>query len=138
MSRSHKALACLLVALFGVWGCTQGPPAATAPGKSKSEADYRSTLEAREQLRYKLIVAEEDAAQARKELEELRAASAAERESLKAEVKARTAERDALQGQYEAFRKSLREMIGSADAAAVKLGQPAPGQVSSTAAVAER
>ena len=49
-----------------------------------------------------------------------------ERDTLKNEVKARTAERDALQGQYEAFRKNLKELLGTADTAVGALNLPAP------------
>ena len=54
------------------------------------------------------------------------ATAATERDALKAEVKARTGERDTLQSQYDTFRKTLREMLGTADTAVGKLNLPAP------------
>jgi chromosome segregation ATPase len=88
----------------------------------KLEEDYRAAVAARDQFRQKLVYAEDQQAKTQKELERTRA----DRETLKSEVKTRTAERDALQGQYEGFRKSLKELIGNADAAVGALNLPAP------------
>ena len=63
MTRANKALAILMVAAFGLWGCAQGPahgPAAAEKIKalegkcSKLEDDYKSVAAARDQLRKKL------------------------------------------------------------------------------------
>ena len=133
MPRHYKVIGFLLVVLLGAYGCAKGPGGAASadggdgPAKVKKlEDDYRAAVAARDQFRQKLVYAETQQAQAQQELERTRAAAAAERESLKGEVKARTAERDALQVQYEAFRKNLRELIGSADTAVQSLNLPAP------------
>ena len=62
--------------------------------------------------------ASKDIGQAMKDKDSARA------DALKAEVKVRTGERDALQMQYEGFRKTLRDMLGSADTAVGKMNLP--------------
>lgn len=132
MPRHLKVIGFILVTLLGVYGCAKGPGAASAEAEGsgarvkKLEEDYRAAAAARDQFRQKLVYAEDQQAKAQKELERTRAAAAAERDALKGEVKARTAERDALQVQYETFRKNLKELLGSADAAAGALNLPAP------------
>ncbi|MBP3958966.1 hypothetical protein J8F10_27295 [Gemmata sp. G18] len=132
MARSHKVLGFLLVTILGVYGCAKGPGAtptengAAATAKvQKLEDDYRGAITARDQLRQKLAASEELAAKTKKELEQTQAAAATERDALKTEVKTRTGERDALQAQFESFRKTLRDMLGSADTAVSKLNLPA-------------
>ncbi|MDY3556718.1 hypothetical protein R5W24_005888 [Gemmata sp. JC717] len=130
MTRSVRILAFLLVTTFGAYGCMKAPstPSTAAIQNTKLEKleeEYRSAITTREQLRQKLLAAEQDAAAQKKALAEANSAAAAERDALKAEVKARTGERDALQGQYDTFRKTLRDMIGTADTAVIKLNLPA-------------
>src|SRR5262245_24247947 len=114
MPRHYKVVGFLLVLLLGIYGCTKAP--GTTGGSDSTEAvaklkkledEYRAATVARDQFRQKLTQAEDQQAKTQKELEQTRAAAAAERDALKSEVKARTAERDALQVQYEGFRKSL-------------------------------
>jgi len=137
MTRSYKVLGFMLVTLLGLYGCAKAPTevvevenSATIARVKKLEEDYRSALAAREQLRQKLTTAEVEHAavqgQLRKQLEETKATAAAEKEALKNEVKNRTGERDALNAQYETFRKSLKELLGSADGAVGALNLPAP------------
>ena len=80
MTRANKALAILMVAAFGLWGCAQGPahgPAAAEKIKalegkcSKLEDDYKSVAAARDQLRKKLADAEEQRAKLKQEVEKL-------------------------------------------------------------------
>jgi len=133
MPRSFKIIGFLLVTLLGVYGCAKGPANASASNSGttsakvqKLEDDYRSAVAARDQFRQKLIAAEEQQAKLQKELEQTRAKATAEREVLKGEVKARTTERDALQIQYEKFRTTLKELLGTADAEVGSLKLPAP------------
>ena len=134
MPRSIKILGFLLVTLVGAYGCAKGPGAsattennATATAKAqKLEDDYRTAIAARDQFRQKLVAAEEQHAKTQRELEQTRAAAAAEKEALKSEVKARTGERDALNVQFEGFRKNLKELLGTADTAVGALNLPAP------------
>ena len=132
MNRSYRVLAFLFVTVLGTYGCMKAPTSPTtengraAAKVQQLEDDYLSAITTREQFRQKLLAAEEQAAKHKKALEDAQAVAAAERDALKAEVKARTGERDALQGQYDGFRKTLREMIGSADTAVGKLNLPAP------------
>jgi septal ring factor EnvC (AmiA/AmiB activator) len=129
MPRQLKALGFILVLLLGVYGCAKGPGSASATEHEgsgakvkKLEDDYRAAAAARDQFRQKLAYAEEQQAKAQKELERTRAAA----DALKGEVKARTAERVALQVQYETFRKNLKDLLGTADAAVGSLNLPAP------------
>jgi len=129
MPRTYKIVGFLFVALLGVYGCSQGPPGAGSNSTTansakvqKLEDDYRAAIAARDQFRQKLAAAEEQQAQTQKEL----AKANTEREALKVDVKARIAERDALQVQYEGFRKSLKELLGTADSAVGKLNLPPP------------
>lgn len=132
MPRFYKIAGFLLVTLLGVYGCARGPgnqpssDSGTNAKVQKLEDDYRAAVAARDQFRQKLTAAEQQQANTQKELEQAKAAAAAERTTLQNEVKARTAERDALQVQYETFRKNLKELIGSADAAVGALNLPAP------------
>ena len=143
MSRSSKILGFLFVTFLGAYGCAKAPGsastesnAATTAKIQRLEDDYRSAITARDQFRRDLATNEEQNAKAKKDLEQqleqTRAAAAAERDMLKAEVKTRTGERDALQSQYETFRKTLRDMLGSADTAVGKLNLPASQPASAT------
>jgi hypothetical protein len=134
MPRHYKALGFLLVAILGIYGCAKGPgssaatennPTATAKAQ-KLEEDYRAAVAARDQFRQKLVAAEQQQANVQRELEQTRATAATEREALKNEVKARTGERDAVNAQYEAFRKNLKELLGTADTSIGALNLPAP------------
>ena len=143
MTRSTRILAFLLVITLGTYGCMKAPnsPPTGANQQAKLEKleeDYRSAVTTREQLRQKLLAAEQDAAAQKKALADARAAAAAERDSLKAELKTRTGERDALQGQYETFRKTLRDMIGTADTAVSKLNLPTAATEPTAASLSNR
>jgi septal ring factor EnvC (AmiA/AmiB activator) len=134
MARHYKVLGFLLVALLGAYGCAKGPGSAastesnstTTVKAQKLEEDYRAAIAARDQLRQKLVAAEEQQAKAQRELEQARAAAATEREALKNELKARTGERDAVNAQFETFRKNLKDLLGNADTAVGALNLPAP------------
>jgi uncharacterized protein (DUF3084 family) len=129
MPRQLKAIGFILVLLLGVYGCAKGPGSASVADHENSgakvkklEDDYRAAVAARDQFRQKLVYAEDQQAKTQKELERTRAQA----NSLQGEVKTRTAERDALQVQYETFRKNLKDLLGTADAAVGALNLPAP------------
>jgi septal ring factor EnvC (AmiA/AmiB activator) len=115
MTSYHRALAVLVVAVLGIWGCTQGPGSNAEKVKNleskanRLEEDLRAATAARDQFKKKLSEAENLTAQQRQDLEDLRG-----------QVKARTAERDTLSQQFEGFRKNLKELIGQTEAALAK------------------
>jgi hypothetical protein len=116
MSRTSKIIGFVLVTLFGVYGCAKGPGEGTEKSTSPAtksqrlEEDLRAASAARDQLRQKLVAAEERQTQLQKQFE-------TERAALKAELKARTTERDSVATQYDGFRKNLKELIGQAESA---------------------
>jgi len=127
MSRSHKVLGFLLVAILGIYGCARGP---ADPGGAKStaaevkaqrlEEDFRAAAAARDSFRQRLLAAEEKQGQLQRQLEQANATSAQERqekEKVRGELKLRTTERDTLQTQYESFRKNIRDLLGHAESA---------------------
>ncbi|HZT80682.1 MAG TPA: hypothetical protein VFA26_10685 [Gemmataceae bacterium] len=133
MTRAKKALVILVVTIFGVWGCSQGPTHSAASlerikaleGKcAKLEDDYRAVAAARDQLKKKLAQAESDRARAQQELNQSQAV-ARERDELRQQLAARTGERDAVQTQFDNFRKGIRNLLGQVEAATPPAGQPA-------------
>ena len=125
MTRANKALAVLLVAAMGLWGCAQGPsngPTAAERIKSlenkcnKLDDDYRAVATVRDQLRSKVSDLEEQRTKLRKELD-AQLALLKDHEEIKQQLAARTQERDNLQNQFEAFRKGIRNLLGQAEAA---------------------
>jgi chromosome segregation ATPase len=124
MTSYHRALAVLIVAVLGIWGCTQGPSSAekarTLETKvSRLEDDLRAASAACDQFKKKLAEAENLAVQQRQELDDL-----------KALLKTRTAERDTLSQQFEGFRKNLKDLIGQTEAALAKPASPPANTVS--------
>lgn len=127
MTRSHKVLGFLIVALLGIYGCARGPAAGTSGDKAALEAkvqrleeDFRAAAAARDSFRQRLLATEEKQTQTQQALDQANAAAVkatGEREAAKAELKARTAERDTLHVQYEGFRKNIRELLGTAETA---------------------
>lgn len=136
MTRLLTILGFLLACVAG-GACAKvpaGPPgadraAALEAKAQRLEEDFRAAAIARDQFRQKLAAAEDQLAaveariaQLLRQLDESRGALAAvtrERDALKADLTARTAERDAVTAQYDAFRKSLRELLGQAESARV-------------------
>jgi chromosome segregation ATPase len=125
MTRANKALVVMVTAALGLWGCAQGPANSASAslerikaleGKcSKLEDDYRAVASARDQLRKKLAAAEEDRGRTQQELNK-RQGIMKERDELKQQLSSRTTERDAVQGQFELFRKSIKTLLGQAEA----------------------
>lgn len=129
MTRSHKVLGFLFVALLGIYGCARGPASAEAGTNASLQAkvqrledDFRAAAAARDSFRQKLVTAEERQANLQKQLDEVKATASAERDALKNEVKTRTAERDALQTQFTSFLKAIKEHVDRAETA---IGNPA-------------
>jgi septal ring factor EnvC (AmiA/AmiB activator) len=138
MTRANKALAMLVVAALGLWGCAKGPANGAANAEriraleskcAKLEEDYRAAASTRDTVRKKLTEVEEQRGKLRVEVEQLQPL-VKEQEVLKQQLDVRTVERDAVQAQFEAFRKHLRDLVGQADAAVLST----PGQPSASAA----
>ena len=112
-----RTTAILFVCLLGLWGCAQGPTATAQAERIKSletktarlEADFRAAAEARDQLRLRLSQTEEHDQTVVKE-----------RDDLKAQLKLRTGERDQVAAQYDTFRKSIKDLLGQADASVLR------------------
>src|SRR5947208_687033 len=129
MIRSNKSFVVLLVGALGVWGCAKsGAGDAAHDGArvrvleakiTKLEEDVKLMQTARDHLRLKLDTTEKERTQANR----LAYSLTNERNDLKAQLTARTSERDLAQGQFETFRKEIRNLLGQADAAA----SPSPG-----------
>jgi regulator of replication initiation timing len=119
MSKYHQMIVVGVVMIVGIWGCSQS--SSGSPEKIKAleakvnrlEEEFRSASAARDQLRKKLAEIEQEQAQLKLEREELRS-----------ELKTRTAERDAVSGQFDQFRKSLKDLIGQTEAAIAKPSKP--------------
>ena len=126
MKRASKTFAVLFVALAGVWGCAQGPSAVAQAERIKAleakatrlEGDFRNAATARDQFKQSLTQAEE-------QIQKLQAV-VKERDELKVSLRVKTSERDQIVAQYESFRKSLRDLVGQAEAAVLKFPDGAP------------
>jgi TolA-binding protein len=120
MNRATRAAAVLFVTLLGLWGCAQGPTATAQAERIKAlegkaarlEADFRAATAARDQLRQQL-------AESEGQIKKLQAA-VKERDELRTQVKLRTGERDQVAAQYDTFRKSIKDLLGQADAAVLR------------------
>lgn len=130
MKRFVKTFAVLTVALAGIWGCAQGPSAAAQAERIKAleaktarlESDFRSAATARDQFHQSLGQAEE-------QIQKLQLV-VKERDELLIAVKVKTSERDQVSAQYETFRKSIRELVGQAEATVLKFPNGEPVVVS--------
>jgi chromosome segregation ATPase len=120
MSRSRRAVGVLVVALFGLWGCSRAPSAdpgsAATAEKLKAvesklarlEDDFRAAASARDQLSKRLVAAEE----ARTALQEQMNKEIKARDE---QVASRTAERDQATNQYAALKTELKELLTKAE-----------------------
>jgi hypothetical protein len=137
MTRSHKVLGFLFVVMFGLYGCARGPATGSGGERAALEAkvqrleeDFRAASSARDSFRQRLLATEDKLTLTQKTLEQANVTVSHER----AELKSRTLERDTLQAQYDGFRKNIKELLGTAEAAlnapanqnpAVVVGTPA-------------
>jgi uncharacterized membrane protein len=126
MIRTYKVLLIVGLTVFGVWGCGKsGTP--TADGGSpaakvaKLEEDLKAATAARDTFRQKLAAAED---QMRTEIARGQALQK-ERDDLSAKLKQKGTEYKELQGQYEGFRKNLKELLGNAEVAITPKAIPA-------------
>lgn len=125
MTGGSKAVVVALVATLGLWGCARGPASSAGAERlraleqkvAKLEDDFRAAAAARDVLRQKLAAADELRARLEAQVAQLQVA-VRERDELRKLFASRTAERDALQGQYDQFRKGIRDLLGQAEAAA--------------------
>ena len=142
MTRSHKVLGFLFVAMLGLYGCARGPAAGANGDRAALEAkeqrleeDFRAAASARDSFRQRLLASEDKLGHTQKALEQANATVAQERQdrdSTRAELKTRTTERDALQTQYDGFRKNIKELLGTAEAALSAPANPNPTVVVGT------
>lgn len=125
MTRSHKVLGFVFVAMLGLYGCARGPAggnerAALEAKVQRLEEDFRAAAAARDTFRTRLLSTEEKLTQTQKTLDAANATASQERrerDTARAELKTRTQERDTLQTQYDGFRKNIKELLGTAEAA---------------------
>jgi len=137
MNRATRAAAVLFVSLLGLWGCAQGPTATAQAERIKAleaktarlEADFRSAAAARDQLRQQLADSEDH-------VQKLQAV-VKERDDLRVQVKLRASERDQVAAQYDTFRKSIKDLIGQADAAVLRFPNGDPVTVTVAPRIAE-
>jgi chromosome segregation ATPase len=132
----------MVVATLGLWGCAQehrnGPGSARLKAleskNAKLQNDFRAVVAARDQMRKKLIAAEEQKVRLSQQLEEIQAITR-ERDELRQQVTSRTSERDAIQNQFDQFRKGIRSLLGQADtfSANSQPGQPVTSTVKTPA-----
>ncbi|HEV3204696.1 MAG TPA: hypothetical protein VGY77_09940 [Gemmataceae bacterium] len=121
MSPANKALIVALIGTLGLWGCSKGPSNAGTAERVKAleaklirlEEDFRAVASARDQVRQKLTVVEEQKNQLHKE-----------REELTLQITTRTGERDALQVQYDQFRRAIKDLLGQAESKALSSDPP--------------
>lgn len=127
MRRVYRPLFLCLITVFGVWGCSRGP--ANSPGSSdrvksleekstRLEEDLRATSLSRDQYQRRLIAAESNLTQVRKELdvETIKVQILTkERDLLVIQMKQRTEERDWINSQFGGFRNNLRELLNQAE-----------------------
>lgn len=136
MTRYHKALGMILVTMFGLWGCSQGPASPSSAASSdkaktveakaaKLEEDLKVAAAARDLAQRRLSDSEETIALLHQEIDRLQRV-AKERDNLKSDLQARTTERDQLQAQYETFRRSIQDLLGQAETS-LKTGKPLIG-----------
>lgn len=124
MTSAKSALIALIVAMLGIWGCAKSPGGAADADRIRAleartvklEDDFRAAASVRDQLRKKLAAAEEQQRKTRDDLEHQIQTLTKEREELRNDLALRTGERDALAGQYDQFRKNIRDLLGQAEA----------------------
>jgi chromosome segregation ATPase len=134
MTQLQKALLVMLVAVVGIWGCAQGPGGSASAEKIKAlegkvnrlDEDFRAAAAARDQYRKKLTDAEQATAQLKNEIEALQLV-VKDRDDLRGLLKAKATELTAVNGQFESFRKSLKDLIGQTEAAMTAPPAGTPG-----------
>jgi septal ring factor EnvC (AmiA/AmiB activator) len=122
MKRLIQGAIVATVAALGIWGCAQDPAGQAAERfrnleakHARLEGDFKTVCAARDQLRRKLASAEEAAARAEEQARQL-AEAERQRDEARSELKTRTDERDAAWGQYDSFRRNVRDLLGRSEA----------------------
>jgi chromosome segregation ATPase len=139
MTNYQKALAVLVVAALGIWGCAQGPAGGATAEKIKNlegkvsrlEDDFRAATTARDQFRKKLADTEAMAADLRQQIEALQPVIK-ERDDLRVQLKTRSNELETVTQQFDGFRKNLKDLLGRTEAALSKPATPNVTTVSKT------
>ena len=119
----------VLAALVVAWGCgqQQQPPTLSISAADKNKLAALEATVAKLEKELKQVQTVRDATQTLLDQQVARGqALERERDGLAAALKSKGAEKDALQGQYDGFRKSLRDLLAQADAAAAPTAAPAP------------
>jgi uncharacterized coiled-coil DUF342 family protein len=134
-----RVAAVLIVALVGVWGCSQSPTNRAAlverikileDKNSRLEDEVHAIANARDQVRQQLARAEEH-------INKLNAV-VKERDDLRVQIKVRTGERDQVASQYESFRKNLKDFVSQADSTVLRFPDGEPVAVSITVPAYEK
>jgi septal ring factor EnvC (AmiA/AmiB activator) len=120
MLRTSHAIGFMFVLMVGLWGCSRGPSAATLAERIKTleakcsrlESDFRAAAATRDQLRVQLTQSEDQIVKLQQVVKE--------RDELKTQLTLKISERDQVASQFDAFRQSLRELVGQAEAAAMR------------------
>lgn len=141
MTRIHKAILVLALTVVGVWGCAKpGSPAVASADKFKQlearvvklESDVLGAYAARDDFAKKLTQAQSASAAlqvkltaaeelAKKQMVQI-AGVELERDGLQAKLKAKSTEREQVQAQFDSFRKTLKELVGAAEATPTATG----------------
>src|SRR6185369_7107319 len=118
MNRAYQAIAVLFVALVGIWGCSQNTSNKAALADrvqiletkcARLEDDLRTMASARDQARHR----------AEEQIEQLKVVTT-ERDEMKSQLHVRTGERDQVAGQYELFRKTIKDLVGEAESTVLR------------------
>ncbi|HEX3150337.1 MAG TPA: hypothetical protein VHR66_19830 [Gemmataceae bacterium] len=130
MSRSRHAVGVLVIAVFGIWGCSRTPSPDSGSGATaeklkaveaklaRLEDDFRAAASARDQLSKRLIAAEEARTALQMEMnKELKA-----KDEL---IQARTAERDQAANQLKSMKDGLRDLLTKMEDGPKPEGSPA-------------
>lgn len=129
----NRIAAVLLIALAGVWGCSQSPNNRAAlleriklleDKNARIEDEIVAVANARDNVRQQLAKAEDH-------IQKLQAV-VKERDELRVQVRARVGERDQVANQYEQFRKTVREMVSQAESTVLRFPDGEPVSVSIT------
>jgi chromosome segregation ATPase len=130
MSRSRQALAVVIVALFGLWGCSRAPSndnpntadklRAVEQKLARLEDDFRAASSARDQLSKKLLAAEEARTALTKQVDRLHS-DVKSRDEL---LNTRTAERDQVTSQYKTLREGIKELLAKVEGESKPDGSP--------------
>jgi septal ring factor EnvC (AmiA/AmiB activator) len=125
MSRTNKALAVIVVASLGLWGCARGPGNGAVTVEriraletkiAKLEDDFHASVVQRDQLKKKLAAAEEERAQFMKDRDELKH------------------QLNGVQDRFDQFRKGVKDLLGQAEQPLSPVAQPLTSMTPSAAA----